>query len=71
MLLCPCLNLWPTSNTVLHAAEIIMIEQNVAIFRTSNETRFFVVGSALVRLHSSQSPLYSWPDVAFICRKMS
>jgi hypothetical protein len=32
------------------AAEIIMLEQNVAIYRTTNETRFFVVGSALVRL---------------------
>lgn len=27
-------------------AEIIMLESNVAIMRTSNETRFFVVGSA-------------------------
>lgn len=27
-----------------------MLEQNVAIYRTSNETRFFVVGSALVRV---------------------
>lgn len=28
-------------------AEIIMLEQNVAIYRVSNETRFFVIGSAL------------------------
>lgn len=27
-----------------------MLEQNVAVYRASNETRFFVVGSALVRV---------------------
>lgn len=32
-------------------AEIIMMEQNVAIYRMSNETRFFVIGSALVSFH--------------------
>jgi hypothetical protein len=35
-------------NCLLSTAEIIMLDHNVALFRNSNETRFFVIGSALV-----------------------
>jgi hypothetical protein len=45
---------WPPLSPFVHQppfppAEIIMLEQNVALYRMSNETRFFIIGSALVR----------------------
>jgi hypothetical protein len=49
-------SVWPirplTVSFITLLAEIIMLEQNVALYRMSNETRFFVVGSALVQLCS-------------------